>query len=194
MAARNATRARDHADRAAPRHSRTAAGDRREHGANAPRDRRSDRSTGRAQSNRRPPWPVARCRGAGAARGRAAVRRGRRTRPSPAGLRADIAAPPQAPATRDITGAPARRNTPPNFSPVQGGKDENASAQWRLAVRPAHARVARRQPADCPARRPRAAAQRGASTARQHRIDRYAFGRHRADDRPRCGCGVVGTL
>jgi hypothetical protein len=41
-------------------------------------------------------------------------------------VRADIAAPPQAPATRDITGAPARRNSPPNLSPVQGGKDEGA--------------------------------------------------------------------
>ena len=33
--------------------------------------------------------------------------------------------PPQAPA-RDITGAPARRGSPPNLSPVPGGKDESA--------------------------------------------------------------------
>jgi len=40
-------------------------------------------------------------------------------------MRPDMAAPPQAP-TRDITGAPARRGSPPNLSPVPGGKDNNA--------------------------------------------------------------------
>jgi hypothetical protein len=40
-------------------------------------------------------------------------------------MRADIAAPPPQPATRDITGAPARRpSAPPTLSPVPGGKDE----------------------------------------------------------------------
>jgi len=41
-------------------------------------------------------------------------------------IRADIAAPSTQGPTRDITGAPARRSTPPNLSPVPGGKDENA--------------------------------------------------------------------
>jgi hypothetical protein len=40
-------------------------------------------------------------------------------------LRADIAAPPPQAPTRDITGAPTRRSTPPTLSPVPGGKDEN---------------------------------------------------------------------
>ena len=45
-------------------------------------------------------------------------------------IRAEVAAapPPQAPTPpRDITGAPTRRGSPPNLSPVQGGKDENAA-------------------------------------------------------------------
>ncbi len=45
-------------------------------------------------------------------------------------IRAETAAapPPQAPTpARDITGAPTRRGNPPNLSPVQGGKDENAT-------------------------------------------------------------------
>ncbi len=42
-------------------------------------------------------------------------------------VRADaVPPPPQAPAVRDITGAPTRRGNPPNLSPVQGGKDDNA--------------------------------------------------------------------
>ena len=40
-------------------------------------------------------------------------------------MRPDVVPPQQAP-TRDITGAPARRSSPPNLSPVPGGKDENA--------------------------------------------------------------------
>jgi hypothetical protein len=40
-------------------------------------------------------------------------------------MRPDMA-PPQQPAPRDITGAPARRSSPPNLSPVPGGKDDNA--------------------------------------------------------------------
>ena len=76
----NAAGARDHAHRVAPRRPRTAAGDRREHGANAPRHRRSDRSLGRAQSHRRPPRPRARCRRTGAARGGSRLRHGRRPR------------------------------------------------------------------------------------------------------------------
>ena len=76
-------------------------------------------------------------------------------------IRAEVAAapPPQAPTPpRDITGAPTRRGSPPNLSPVQGGKDENAAAQRRLAVRSLDARLARRQSTDCPARRSRAVA------------------------------------
>jgi len=45
-------------------------------------------------------------------------------------IRAEVAAapPPQTPTPpRDITGAPTRRGNPPNLSPVQGGKDENAA-------------------------------------------------------------------
>jgi hypothetical protein len=40
-------------------------------------------------------------------------------------MRADNAAPPSHPATRDITGAPARRANAPTLSPVPGGKDDN---------------------------------------------------------------------
>jgi len=40
-------------------------------------------------------------------------------------MRPDMAPPPQAP-VRDITGAPTRRSSPPNLSPVPGGKDDNA--------------------------------------------------------------------
>ncbi len=40
-------------------------------------------------------------------------------------VRTETAPPPQQPA-RDITGAPTRRGNPPNLSPVQGGKDDNA--------------------------------------------------------------------
>jgi hypothetical protein len=41
-------------------------------------------------------------------------------------MRADVGAPlPPQPASRDITGAPARRGTPPTLSPVQGGKDDS---------------------------------------------------------------------
>ena len=52
---RDAARARGHAHRAAPRHPRTAAGDRRKRLPDAPRHRRSDRGAGRAQPHRRPP-------------------------------------------------------------------------------------------------------------------------------------------
>jgi hypothetical protein len=44
-------------------------------------------------------------------------------RPQPRPVRADMSGVPQAP--RDITGAPARRTSPPNLSPVQGGKDDD---------------------------------------------------------------------
>ncbi len=40
-------------------------------------------------------------------------------------MRPDMAPPPQTP-VRDITGAPTRRSSPPNLSPVPGGKDETA--------------------------------------------------------------------
>ena len=40
-------------------------------------------------------------------------------------VRADIAAPQQPTPARDITGAPARRASPPTLSPVPGGKDDN---------------------------------------------------------------------
>ncbi len=43
------------------------------------------------------------------------------TRPA----RPEVSTPPQAP--RDITGAPARRSGPPNLSPVQGGRDDDAA-------------------------------------------------------------------
>jgi hypothetical protein len=49
--------------------------------------------------------------------------RGGQVRP----MRPDMAPAAQAQtSTRDITGAPARRNSPPNLSPVPGGKDDNA--------------------------------------------------------------------
>ncbi|MGB7035227.1 MAG: hypothetical protein WBD71_06850, partial [Xanthobacteraceae bacterium] len=48
--------------------------------------------------------------------------RGGQVRP----MRPDMA-PAQPAPTRDITGAPARRNSPPNLSPVPGGKDEAAA-------------------------------------------------------------------
>ena len=54
---RDAARNGDDAHRAAPRHPRTAAGDRRERRADAPRDRRTDRRAGRAQSHRRAARP-----------------------------------------------------------------------------------------------------------------------------------------
>jgi hypothetical protein len=46
-------------------------------------------------------------------------------------VRADIAAA-QQPATRDITGAPTRRGSPPTLSPVPGGKDDskNRNGGW----------------------------------------------------------------
>ena len=76
----NAAGTRDHAHRTAPRHPRTAAGDRRERGADAACHRRSDRSPGRAQSYRRPPWALARRRRTAAPRGGAALRHERRPR------------------------------------------------------------------------------------------------------------------
>ena len=41
-------------------------------------------------------------------------------------IRAEAVSTPPQPAARDITGAPARRGSPPNLSPVQGGKDDTA--------------------------------------------------------------------
>ena len=46
--------------------------------------------------------------------------------PAAAGRAPMSRAPPPAPATRDITGAPARRASPPTLSPVQGGKEQGA--------------------------------------------------------------------
>ena len=112
----NAAGARDHAHRIAPWRPRTAAGDRREHVANAPRHRRSDRSLGRAQSHRRPPRPRARCRRTGAARGGSRLCHGRRPRPGaadPAGHQPAAAATAAAAAAGGLarhhrrTGAPA---------------------------------------------------------------------------------------
>jgi hypothetical protein len=40
-------------------------------------------------------------------------------------MRGDIGSQPQQGSTRDITGAPARRSSPPTLSPVPGGKDES---------------------------------------------------------------------
>ncbi len=118
----------------------------------------------------------------------------------PARCGADVAPPAAASAAPRAT-SPARRRgeaSPPTLSPVQGGKDEDDGPQRRLAVRSAHARFARRQSVDCTARRPRAVAERSRveerPAARQRRFDRFAFGRYRADDRPRSRRRPVGTL
>ena len=142
-----------------PRHSRTAAGDRRKRRADAPRDRRPDRGAGRTQPHRRPPWPRDRNRRAGRA-ARSREESGRRCRqPSRApqaratyvGNAPPVAPPrsaPAAPKARRRSSAVPRRSR--RCRSQQGPGSDRRPDQ--LAVRPPHPRLARRRPQPQPQR------------------------------------------
>ena len=112
-------------------------------------------------------------------------------------VRAEVAAapPPQAPTpARDITGAPTRRGNPPNLSPVQGGKDENAprNGGWLSDL------LTRASRDDSPPIAPPGGREssRGEERPQRDSVDsiELAFGRHRPDDRPRRRRRTVGAL
>ena len=170
MAGGNAARARNHAGRVAPRHSRIAAGDRRERGADAARHRRPDRGARRAQSHRRPARPVARRRGTVAARGRAALRRKRRTRTTAADAgrycRSAAAASADARHHRRPDAATQCAHAEPG-----AGRQGRQQCPWRrLALRSVDPRIARRRPADRAAA-PRAKPPRGEERPQRDSVD-----------------------
>ena len=149
---RDAARARDDPRRTAPRHPRTAAGDRRQRLADAPRHRRSDRGAGRAQPHRRPPWPRPRRRRAAAPRAGAGLRRRRRPQPRAWSRRGRWGRGGMPPPRADITGAapmpPPRRAEAPSLTPGSGRQ-----RQQRLALRAAQPRLRSRRPTGGPRRR-----------------------------------------
>ncbi len=116
--------------------------------------------------------------------------RGGQVRP----MRPDMA-PAQPAPTRDITGAPARRNSPPNLSPVPGGKDETAARNggWLSDLL---SRASREEPSPPIAPPPGRESPREEERPQRENIefDRFALGGYRAHDRSRYRGGGMGAL
>ena len=138
-----------HARRAAQGHSRTAAGDRGKRRPDAPRDRRPDRGAGRAQPHRGAPWPQPRHRRAGGAARRARSMHAPPRREAVLANGGSRAEPPRPLGAR--AGHRCRRTPPPPPPPPRPAREVALAQPWhapqrqrpqRLAVRPAHPRVA----------------------------------------------------
>ena len=155
-------------DRAAPRHSRAAAGDRRERGADAPGDRRADRCARRAQPHRRAARP--RHRGAGAPRRAGGGERRWRTEARPAARFEERRVPAPRGEPRGRTG---RRRAARGAAPPEPPAPEARSGGWLTDLL---GRAVARGAGAARGRRP-------AGPAR-HGVARQPVGRYRAHDRP----------